>query len=216
MSALFEVTLAWLFKSAKGRDGKAFCTRPAFTDQVKEPTIRIASPDCGETGATFSKEYMAEGGGRFPTLEWEAPADIAPKVKEWLLVVEDPDAPVPTPFAHGSRDGNAEDVCVYRIYPGIPASQTRIEPKDLEVQDKGQSLLKSGIYYGANSYMVYIPPKPLMNHGVHRYFFQVVALSEPLDRVLLQAKATREQVADAIQGKVLGWGLWTASCERRW
>ncbi len=47
-------------------------------------------------------------------------------------------------------------------------------------------------------------------------FFEIVALSEPLDRAMLGAKASREQIAEAIQGKVVGWGLWTASAERRW
>ena len=38
---------------------------------------------------------------KIPTLEWKAPADIAGKVKEWLLVCEDPDVPLPTPISHG-------------------------------------------------------------------------------------------------------------------
>ena len=41
-------------------------------------------------------------------------------------------------------------------------------------------------------------------------FFQVVALSEPLDHKLLRSKPTKDQIADAIVGKVLGWGVSTA------
>lgn len=47
-------------------------------------------------------------------------------------------------------------------------------------------------------------------------FFQIIALSEPLDKKLLASKASREQVAEAVKGKVLGWGLWVGSCERKW
>jgi phosphatidylethanolamine-binding protein (PEBP) family uncharacterized protein len=101
MTAIIEVTLAYLFQNAKGRDNKLFFRGPAFAD-FKEPTISLASPDCGETDATLAKEYTADGGGRIPTLEWKAPEDIAPRVREWLLVSEDPDAPLPTPIAHGS------------------------------------------------------------------------------------------------------------------
>jgi hypothetical protein len=44
----------------------------------------------------------------------------------------------------------------------------------------------------------------------------IIGLSEPLSPELLRSKATREQLADAIDGKVLGWGMWVASAERVW
>jgi hypothetical protein len=55
------------------------------------------------------------------------------------------------------------------ILVGIALDKTRVEPKDLEIQDKNKSLLKGGFYYGKNMRnIVYGPPRPLMNHGVHR------------------------------------------------
>jgi len=100
MTAVVEVTLSYLFRNAKGRDAKSFFKGPAFA-AVPDPTIPITSPDCGATNATLSRAYMAEGGGQIPILEWTAPDDIAPRVREWLLVSEDPDAPLPTPICHG-------------------------------------------------------------------------------------------------------------------
>lgn len=49
-------------------------------------------------------------------------------------------------------------------------------------------------------------------------FYEIVALREPLpkDFVSSQPSPTREQVAEKIQGKVLGWGLWVGSYERKW
>lgn len=47
-------------------------------------------------------------------------------------------------------------------------------------------------------------------------FFFVIGLSDTLDRQMLEAKATREQIAEAIQGKVVAWGQWVGSCERVW
>lgn len=47
-------------------------------------------------------------------------------------------------------------------------------------------------------------------------FFQIVALSEPLEKQLIKSQPSKEQVAEAIKGKVLGWGLWVGSCERKW
>ncbi|KIL84790.1 hypothetical protein FAVG1_12018 [Fusarium avenaceum] len=96
MTAYIEVTASWLFKSFKGRDAKAFFTTPAFASHP-EPTLPITSPDCGPDGATLGKSYMAGDQERFPELNW----DYHEGVKEWLLVAEDPDAPLPTPICHG-------------------------------------------------------------------------------------------------------------------
>jgi len=103
MAAYLEVTLAWLFKNQKGRDAKSFYTVPAF-DNHKEQTIEITSPDCGPSPAALSVDYTFDapgGAAKIPSLEWKAPTDIATSVKEWLLVSEDPDVPLPTPIAHG-------------------------------------------------------------------------------------------------------------------
>lgn len=91
-----EITASWLFSNAKGRDAKAFTKGPAFASHP-EPTIPITSPDCGENGATLGPEYMFGGEGRFPELKW----DSVEGVKQWLLISEDPDAPLPTPICHG-------------------------------------------------------------------------------------------------------------------
>lgn len=99
MTAAIEASLGWLFRNQKGRDAKSFYTNPAFEDH-KEQTIEITSPDCGATNATLSRDHMHAGGGRFPTLEWKVPANIATSVKEWLVVCEDPDVPLPFPICH--------------------------------------------------------------------------------------------------------------------
>ncbi|KAK7031653.1 phosphatidylethanolamine-binding protein [Favolaschia claudopus] len=207
MRPIVEVTLSWLLKNRRGRDAKLFYTRPAFAKHP-EQTLIVTSPDCGETDAQLGVEYTADGKGKCPQLRWEWKADKAPgegvDVKEWLLVSEDPDAPLAMPISHG-------------VFGGIPPSKTSVEAVDFEIQDDSKALLKGGFHYGVTRRNVpYLPPRPLMNHGPHRYFYQVVALSEPLDPKLLSAKATREQIADAIVDKVLGWGMWVGSCERKW
>jgi phosphatidylethanolamine-binding protein (PEBP) family uncharacterized protein len=101
MHAYVELVISWVFKNATGRDTKTFNTTPAF-ENCKEPTIPIASPDRGDSGSILAKEYVADAGDRFPTLEWSPEGDVVALVKQWLLVVEDPDAPLPTPIVHGS------------------------------------------------------------------------------------------------------------------
>lgn len=97
--------------------------------------------------------------------------------------------------------------------------------------------MKGGFHYGVcRRPGVYLPPRPLMNHGPHRCkfdalttaplievlkfemtdFFEVVALNETLPTELLETRPTREQIAKAVQGKVLAWGLWVGAYERKW
>ncbi|KAI1417766.1 PEBP-like protein [Hypoxylon sp. FL1857] len=204
MTALIEVALSWLFKDAKGHDSKSFYTGPAFANVKDKQEIIVTAPDCGPTNSVLGVEYTHDGDGKFPTLRWEAPPHIAEQVKEWLLISEDPDAPLPTPICHG-------------IYTGIPASKTSVEAADFDIEDPSRALLKGGFHYGrSRNGRIYIPPRPLMNHGPHRYFFEVIALKEALDPSLLSATTTREQIGDAIVGKVLGWGMWVGIAERKW
>lgn len=99
-----ELTVAWLFKNSKGRDEKSFYRSEAFKD-FPEPTIEIISPECGPGSPTqpaeLKKEHSADGAGKFPSLEWKTPEHLSGKVKEWLIVSEDVDAPLPTPIPHG-------------------------------------------------------------------------------------------------------------------
>lgn len=100
MTDYIEVGLSWLFSSAKGHDAKGFVKMPAFASHP-EPTLSLTSPDCGAQGSTLGPAYMHGGEGKFPELDWTAAASQVSGVKEWLLVSEDPDAPLPTPICHG-------------------------------------------------------------------------------------------------------------------
>lgn len=56
-----------------------------------------------------------------------------------------------------------------RIYAGIPVTNTKIEHSSLEVADEAKSAVKGGFHYGVcRRPGVYLPPRPLMNHGPHR------------------------------------------------
>lgn len=104
MLDLVEVGLSWVFRNARGRDEKSFHRCSAFSE-YPQPTIQISSPDIGSGSlaapAQLKEDHSADGAGTFPSLEWKIPQSLHGKVKEWLLVSEDPDAPLPTPIAHG-------------------------------------------------------------------------------------------------------------------
>ncbi|KAF7550213.1 hypothetical protein G7046_g8080 [Stylonectria norvegica] len=196
MNPYVELTLSWLFRSAKAHDAKNFTTLPAFAEHPA-PTLRVTSPDCGADGATLGKEYMHGGEGRMPQLQWNA--DDVPGVKEWLVVSEDPDAPLPTPICHG-------------IYLGVKKDQTSLTNDDFQPTDGTSTKLKGGFFYGqSRNGSIYIAPRPLLNHGIHRYFYEVIALSEPLDPKFIASKPSREDVGKKIEGKVLAWGHWTGA-----
>lgn len=104
MLSYVEAGASWLLKNQRGRDAKAFTTSPAFAGLA--PALSVSSPDCGATGTTLGPEYMAgapDGSPRIPALRWELgdAAAAESKVREWLVVSEDPDAPLPTPICHG-------------------------------------------------------------------------------------------------------------------
>ncbi|MBR7559307.1 hypothetical protein KC218_22435, partial [Mycobacterium tuberculosis] len=93
------------------------------------------------------------------------------------------------------------------IYYSIAASRTGVSYQDFE--DLGDCNLKGGFKYGMNRRKtVWIPPRGMLGHGPHRYFFELVGLGEPLDTAGLSSPATKEEIVSRIDGKVVAWGQW--------
>ena len=79
------------------------------------------------------------------------------------------------------------------------------------ITEKGKTWVDLGVPAKVGTYRrwtLFIGPRPLFGHGVHRYLWEVVALDQELDELL---RPTREELAKAIEGKVLGWGDWVVS-----
>ena len=196
-------TLGRLLINQKGHDKSLFFKNPVFTS-MPEPTFTITSPDCGPSNSHMGLEYTGYGKDQFPELTWEKPS---PDVAEYVLIVEDADAPLlPTPITHG-------------LFYAIPGDKTRITHADFDVHEvKGKEKhLKGGFRLGKNIIgSVYGGPKPPIGHGEHRYFYTLVALKEPLDTSNMSPLATKKEITEAIQGKIIGWGLWIGLFERKW
>lgn len=96
MTAYVELALSYLLPF-KEHDAKCFIKTAAFTSHATA-TMMVRS-SIGRPGTRLPLKYMGgdDGEGQFPDLEW----DTVDGVKEWLLVSEDPDAPLPTPICHG-------------------------------------------------------------------------------------------------------------------
>jgi phosphatidylethanolamine-binding protein (PEBP) family uncharacterized protein len=106
------------------------------------------------------------------------PCDAA----ELVLLVEDPDAPLPSPIVH-------------LALAGLPISVSAVSEGALNAGSTPYG-------YGRGSFKQngYSRPRPVRGHGAHGYFFQLYAVSEPLQ---LPTSASPRRVVDAMAGKVL-------------
>lgn len=203
MWSYVEYTLGFLLSSQRGRDAKLFHKGPAFAN-LTEPSLEVISPECGASNSTMSDKHGKDSGNQFPTISWEPPKTDT-KVEEYMLIVEDPDAPLPNPIAHG-------------VYYAVPADTRTVDVSSLEpVGLKGANDLKGGFKFGQNrGGTIYGGPRPVLGHGPHRYFYQIIALSEKVDhKGFAAAKPTREELAKAVEGKILAWGMWIGVFERK-
>ncbi|KAK9235716.1 phosphatidylethanolamine-binding protein [Lipomyces kononenkoae] len=197
-----EYCIGRLLINQKGRDKGLFFKSPAFVS-MPEPTFVVTSPDCGPSNSHMKEEYTGYGKDRFPELAWQKPS---PDVAEYVLIIEDPDAPLPMPVTHG-------------LFFAIPGDKTSITHDDISVHKLvgKEKHLKGGFRLGKNILgSVYGGPKPPLGHGVHRYYYTLVALKEPLDTSKMSALATKKEIAQAIEGKMIGWGQWVGLFERKW
>ncbi|KUJ12281.1 PEBP-like protein [Mollisia scopiformis] len=199
-----ERTISYLTKSIRAHDSKLLPSTPAFTSHPT-PTLTVTSPSCGPSDSRLDNDYIAgEGKNLIPSLSWTLPPSIsAASVKEYLILIEDADAPLGFPIMHAA-------------FYHIPPEKTSLGPEDIEKGEEG-GRLRGGFKYAKNMRgNVYMPPRPLRGHGPHRYFYEVVALSESVgvEGKGLSAVAKKDELLRGVEGKVLGWGQWVGVAER--
>jgi Raf kinase inhibitor-like YbhB/YbcL family protein len=151
-------------------------------------TLSLRSPDFDHeaTIPTVHASKRVGGTDLSPALAWPA---VPEGTAQLLLVVEDPDAPMPKPFVH----------CVALLDPSV----TGLDQGGLNAaapQD-GVRVLRSGMGRG------YLGPAPIKGHGPHRYVFQLFALAEPIDPAA--SAKPRDVVGSAgdvlARGRLDGW-----------
>lgn len=226
ISERIESLIGGALSSVKNHDAKLFVKSAAFKDHPA-PTIAVTAPTHGPSGSALDIDNTPLDKNRFPALDWvlsptttttstaQSPTasskdiiDATPviptqrggSIAQYLLVVEDPDAPLPSPIVHG-------------IYYAISATKNSVKPEDFDTVNGASGQLQGGFRYGANRRKcVWSGPRPVLGHGVHRYMFQVVGLSEGLEG--LSEVPTRLEIEKAIVGKVVGWGMWVGTYQR--
>jgi Raf kinase inhibitor-like YbhB/YbcL family protein len=155
-------------------------------------TLTLTSSAFADGGA-IPVRYTADGDKLSPPLSWTGVPQGAAGV---VLVIEDPDAPAPTPLVHTlawalqGHDGELAEGALKS--PG----------------SEGEAIsLGRNSFFGAS----YLPPDPPPGHGPHRYCFQLFALDQAPD---LTGAPVRTQLAHAMKGHVIARGLLVGTYER--
>jgi Raf kinase inhibitor-like YbhB/YbcL family protein len=132
-----------------------------------------------EPGAAIPALFTCEGKDVSPEFDW---TDTPRETKSFVLILHDPDAPMANGFTH------------WVLY-NIPASVNHIEanrPRAAKIAGLG---IQGKNDAGKIGYVGPCPPS-----GTHRYFVRLYALRSEL---ALAPRATREEVEEAMQGRVI-------------
>jgi len=183
----------WLGKALSGLRAGSDKLAIAHARLGEFESIRLASPAFAD-GARMPERFTADGTGVSPPLFWTG---VPEGTERLVLIVEDPDAPAPTPLVHA-------------VVWGLPAGQEDL--KEGAISPDGPGAL-DGSDVGRNSLFGegWLPPDPPTGHGVHHYAFQLFALGpgpDPGDN------PSRTAVVRAMEGRVLAAGLLTGTYSR--
>lgn len=137
-----------------------------------------------DDGAPIPLRHAASGGdGISPPLEWATPP---PGRQSFVLIMEDPDAPVPTAW-------------VRWIIFNIPASASGLE-EGVETSAQLPDSSSQGI--NTNGEIGYGGSCPPLGDGPHRYIFRLLALDTILDPEF--SPVTRGVLNKTVAGHVIG------------
>jgi Raf kinase inhibitor-like YbhB/YbcL family protein len=129
------------------------------------------------------EKYTSDGEDISPPLEWSgAPEDT----RSLVLICGDPGASNKEPFVHW---------LIYNISDAISAL-----PEGLSTDQRFVAPVSADQGINSCGRTGYSGPRPPVWHGQHRYVFRLHALDSELE---LNPGATKEQLLDAMAGKVL-------------
>jgi Raf kinase inhibitor-like YbhB/YbcL family protein len=162
---------------------------PPASQPRKEATVPakiILQSSAFAQNETVPRKHTGDGDDKSPPLSWSG---VPAGTKELALIVDDPDAPTPTPWVHWVLYGIPLETA--SLPEGITPSLRVSQPP--------------GLLQGKNSWgkVGYGGPAPPKGHGKHRYFFRLYAVDAPLG---LEPGASKEALIKAMSGHVLAEG----------
>jgi Raf kinase inhibitor-like YbhB/YbcL family protein len=147
--------------------------------QAKSAQPMSVTSDAFRRGGAIDRRNTAYGANVSPPLHWSA----VPGARVYAVVLEDPDAPKPTPFVHWL----IWNIQATSLPEGVPAQTA---PAAIQGANEAGGIGFSGPH-----------PPPLT--GVHHYHFEVFALDAPLG---LGGGGDLAALVKAMQGHVLADG----------
>lgn len=138
-------------------------------------------------GGTIPAKFTCEGANVSPELSW---SDAPASTRSYVLIVDDPDAPVGT-FTHW-------------VLFDIPADRASLAEGTGTVGVTGKNDFGRAGYGG---------PCPPRGHGPHRYYFTLYALDSAT--LKLKSGAGRREVETALRGHILAQAQYLGLYERR-
>jgi Raf kinase inhibitor-like YbhB/YbcL family protein len=141
-------------------------------------SLHLTSPVFNE-GQPIPTKYTCDGADGSPPLHW---SNAPPDTKSFALICDDPDAPMGT--------------WVHWVLYNLPATTTGL-PDKLPTSETLPDGSKQGLTdFKRTGYGGPCPPPG----KEHRYFFKLYALDTELE---LKPRATKQQLLNAMQGRVL-------------
>lgn len=126
-----QYTLGWLFYPIRGHDSYQIIFTCAFKD-LPEPNMTLDAIECGPSGSKMLLHHTClagDGTGCIPELQW-APPETDQSVKEYVLICEDLDVPIPFMVLH------------HGLFWGIPPSATRAGAHETSIPQVGPDICR--------------------------------------------------------------------------
>lgn len=142
-----------------------------------------------ESRGPIPARHSGEGDDLSPELEWTRAPD---NTEAFAVICHDPDAPLVTPGTYGF---------VHWVLYDLPGSLTALE----EATDEGTAGVND---FGRSGYGGPMPPE---GHGVHHYFFWILALDRKLG---LEPGLTLWQFLERVEPHILGMNRLVGTYER--
>ena len=132
-----------------------------------------------EQQGSIPDKHTGEGADVSPPLAW---SNVPDGTESFAVICHDPDAPLVTPGAYGF---------VHWVLYNIPGSVTQLAEGD-------ESYTSGANNFGRNGYGGPMPPE---GHGIHHYFFWILALDNKTD---LAPGLSMEELLRQIEPNVIG------------
>jgi len=180
---MLKTILLGLLKDVHAGDRHLAWNHPAVA--AVQDSIVLTSDDFTAGGA-IPIQFAGKGVGQntSPSLHW---SNIPEGTEEFVLVMEDPDAPWPRPMVHLVAAG------ISATMSGLPAAALSGDPASLGIT-LGKGTLGIDGYHG---------PRAPKGFGPHRYIFEIFALSKKLD---LTGPPKLSELLTKMNNSVLGKG----------